>query len=229
MMYKKIFLYLTLIGLSFLVVLEINAKTLFQLDFSNHNSGNAKEWLIENQFKFKKDPDDLQISFEKGRLLFDAKSDLLALISLETKINNAKRIRIEWGVLQYPTGANWANEMKREAIGVVVSFGDEKIDSGNWIVPNVPYFIVLFLGEKEKENLPYIGNYYDIGGRYICTPCGNLEGETVITDFELSENFKKIFGQKDMPPITSISFEIDIRDIESGSKTFIRKVEILSE
>src|SRR3989304_3659499 len=49
------------------------------------------------------------------------------------------------------------------------------------IIPDLPYFLSLFLGEADEINIPYKGRYFHAGGRYVCV--GNPElKETVITE-----------------------------------------------
>ena len=44
----------------------------------------------------------------------------------EVNIKNAKRVRIHWGVLIYPEGANWEKGVLREVVGLVITFGRKK-------------------------------------------------------------------------------------------------------
>lgn len=130
---------------------------------------------------------------------------------------------------QYPEGANWEKGVYREPIAVIISFGTKKIDSGSWAVPNMPYFIGLFLGNKESAGKGYKGNYYHKGGRYFCEPCQNAPGKTVTTEVELEQRFKQTFGESSMPPITGIAFEVDTRDTKGKSKAFIKAIEFLGK
>jgi hypothetical protein len=38
---------------------------------------------------------------------------------------------------------------------VMVSFGEDKIDSGSLFIPNAPYFLSVFLGAHEQEGRAY--------------------------------------------------------------------------
>ena len=202
------------------------AEPIWQADFSNQ-SGNASAWFQDNGFELQRDADDIKVKFEKGRLVFSTDDETLGLFNKEVKLEGVKKIRIQWGVLGYPKGADWAAGKLREPISLVLTFGTEKISSGSFAVPNVPYFISFFLGEKEKVDQAYLGNYYKEGGRYFCTPCQNPVGQTVVTEIEVAELFKKEFGKTTVPAITGLAIEIDTRDTEGVSSAFIEKIELL--
>ena len=205
----------------------VQAEVVYKIDFSEQK-GNATDWFEKNNFKFQNDAKKVKAFFENGRLVLEA-NDINGIFTKNLNIKNASKIRIEWGVHQYPQGANWEKGLLREAVGVVVSFGNEKISSGSMVVPNVPYFVALFLGETEKEGKAYFGNYYKQGGRYFCQPCQNQTGKSVVTIFDLSSTFKDQFSKNTVPPISSISIEVDVRDTKGGSKAFIKTIELLSE
>ena len=84
------------------------------------------------------------------------------------KIEEFSKVKIEWGILKYPEGASYEQQIRNEALMVYISFGHEKIPSGILILPNLPYFIGLFLCTGDKLNTPYIGKYYQEGGRFVC-------------------------------------------------------------
>ena len=208
-----------------------NAEVVFTLDFSKEKNGDAKKWFESKGFSLEadSDDDDMILRFDNGKLIIGTKDDINGVIIKEINVANAKRIRIEWGVNQYPNGADWENGTLREAVGVIISFGTKKIDSGSFVVPNVPYFITLFLGEKEQENKAYVGKYFKKGGRYICSPCQNPVEKTVITDFDLSKAFLAQFDENSVPPITGLAIEADTRDTKGKAMAFIKKIEFLSE
>ena len=110
---------------------------------------------------------------------------------------------------------------------VIVTFGTKKITSGSFIVPNLPYFIGLFLGEKESEGKAYMGSYYKKGGRYFCSPCNSAAGKDIITDFELHDRFKQLYNKSQVPPVTAFAIESDTRDLDQISKAYIKKIEFL--
>ncbi len=204
------------------------AETVFRLDFSNQKNGNASDWFAGNGFKLQNDGNKIKSRFENGMLLLEVDKDINGLITKEVRIEGATKVRIEWGVKRYLKGANWEKGVLREAIGFIVSFGDDKISSGSMVVPNVPYFIVIFLGEHEIEGKAYLGKYYQKGGRYFCQPCGSAPGETVVTEFDLAKTFKSQFGKSTVPFISGFSFEIDARDTDGNSQVFIKSISFIS-
>ncbi len=222
----------TLIGIAIGLLLGFqpsHADVLYRLDFTKMKDGDAVKWFKDENFVFKRNGDEVKLRFGNNRLIVENEDDINGLITKQIEIKNAKRIRIVWGVNKYPKGANWEKGVLREAIGLVLTFGNEKISSGSFVIPNVPYFIEFFLGELEVENKEYVGNYFKKGGRYICKPCNNRVNETVVTDYELKENFVNFFEKSDVPPITGIAIETDTRDTEGPSSAFIKKIEIFSD
>ena len=209
----------------------VNAEVIYTLDFSKGKAGDAKNWLKSNGFTFEQDADDddMILRFEKGKLIIGTRDDINGGLIKDVNINGAKRIRIEWGVTQYPQGADWEKGVFREAVAIWVMFGTEKISSGSFVVPNLPYFIGIFLGELEKEGKAYLGNYYKKGGRYFCSPCGRPVGESIITEFEIYKTFLEQFDEKSVPPISAVVIEADTRDTKGKSMAFIKKIEFLSD
>ena len=221
--------FVSLLGFFLIQTSFAAAEVVYSLDFSKMENGKAVKWLKANGFDLKRDASDMSLYFENGALVVDVKDDITGLICKKVNIKGAKSVRIEWGVNIYPKGANWEKGVFREAIGLVITFGTKKIDSGSFYVPNMPYFIGLFLGESEKEGKAYTGNYYKKGGRYFCSPCGNPVNKTVVTQFNLNAKFKSQFKESVVPPITGIAFESDVSDTKGRSKAYIRKIEFLSE
>jgi len=145
-------------------------------------------------------------------------------------IHQVKRVRIEWGVYQYPTGADWENGVNRVPIAVILTFGTKEFKSGIFLgIKPSPYFLSPFIGLKEREGKEYLGKYYKEGGRYYCIASGDRSGETIITDFEVDDRFKRAFGESMTPPITSFAFQMNTEDTQGGAKAFLRKIEFLSK
>lgn len=204
------------------------SETVYHIDFSGQKDGNAQSWLIKNGFELQNDADGIKACFENGRLVLEVDDDINGLFTKSLTIKGASRIRIEWGVDRYLKGADWEKGEFREAIGIIISFGDEKISSGSFIIPDVPYFIGLFLGQYEIEGKAYLGNYYKKGGRFFCSPCRNQPGQTVVTEFNLSETFKREFRKSPVPYISAVSLEIDARGTNGRSRAFIKSISFLS-
>ena len=138
-------------------------------------------------------------------------------------------MRVEWGVTKFPAGIVWKKDFYRDALMLIITFGDKKIDSGSFIIPNLPYFIGIYLAESGEKDKAYTGTYYHKGGRYYCMPCEPAEGKTLVTEFELADRFQNLFNEKMIPPVTAIAIETDTRDLKDSGEAFIRKIEFLSD
>ena len=215
------------------------ADVVFELDFASAD-GDVEDWFEERGWEFKEDMDDMNPRFENGSLVVEPDDDDLGAIVKQFDKGDsltATRVRIEWGVHQYPVGANWEGPKSkkrntREPISLMLFFGREKVDSGSTFVPNLPYFISLFLGEKEKSGEVYFGNYWQKGGRYLCEPCDGSVNKTYVTDIRIADKFKEFFD-KQAPPITGLTIEVDVQDTDKKngrhSKAFIKKIELIDE
>ena len=206
---------------------SLYAKDTFTVDFTK-KTGNAFEWLKNNDYEPKQDAEDLQVSFESGKLVIESTEETFGFFGKKIDELDATHMRIEWGVDQYPEGADWDQEIRREAIAVIVSFGTEKINSGSWVVPNVPYFISFFLEKNAQNQKLYQGQYFKKGGRYYCTPCAPPTGSTVTTEVDLSALFEESFGTS-IRPITAIAIEVDTTDTNGKSKAFIKTIEFFKK
>ncbi|PCI29139.1 MAG: hypothetical protein COB67_04810, partial [SAR324 cluster bacterium] len=173
---------------------------------------------------------------EKGTLVIEPDDDDLGAIVKQFSggLQGATHLRIEWGVEQYPEGANWNGPKSktrntREPVSLMIFFGEKKVDSGSAFVPNLPYFISFFLGEKERSDQTYYGNYWQEGGRYFCIPCDGSTGKTFVTEVNLAETFQKNFGKK-APAITGLTIEVDVQKTRKRNgrhaKAFIQKIEL---
>ena len=231
--YKKI---ITLCGF-ILLTFSVGAETIYELDFSNA-SGNVKNWFETVKWEFREDITDMNLRFEDGKLVIEPTRDELGVMMLEFDekdyLHGETKIRIEWGVDQYPLGADWSGPKEkirntRQAISFMVFFGVTKLDSGFFLAPNLPYFISFFLGKDEKPDQVYFGNYWQDGGRYLCIPCDGSIGKTFITEIDLSVKFFELFGKKQLP-VTALGIEIDVQKTEKvngrHSKAFIKRVEL---
>ena len=105
----------------------------------------------------------------------------------------------------------------------------KKIESGFFLAPDLPYFISFFLGENEKPDKVYYANYWQEGGRYLCIPCDGTKGKTFLTEVNVSDKFKKLFG-KDPPPVSGLAIEVDVQNTEiingRHSKAFIKQIKL---
>ena len=204
-----------------------NSESIFKIDFTTEPNGPGITWLEKNNFKYQNNGEDLNTYIKNGRFYIEADRELNGLIIKEKNLAGVKKVRILWGVTKFPEGANWNKNVKREAIAIVLSFGKKKISSDSWYIPDVPYFISLFLGQNENENQAYKGNYFQKGGRYFCVPCKSQINQSVSTEIDIEQLFKKTFKKDTMPAITSFSFEVDTRDTKGTSGAFIEQIEFL--
>ena len=230
--YKKIIFLCGLLLLTF----SAGAETIYELDFSNA-SGNVQNWFEKIKWELRRDVADMNLRFEDGKLVIEPTEDEFGVLIREFEkkeyLHGVSKIRIEWGVDQYPLGADWSGPKDktrntREAISFMVFFGDTKLDSGFVLAPDLPYFISFFLGKDEKPDHVYFGNYWQDGGRYLCIPCDGSIGKTFITEIDLSAKFFELFGKKQLP-VTALGIEIDVKKTEKvngrHSKAFIKRVE----
>ena len=211
-----------------------NEHLIFTMDFSKQASGDALPWLKKKGFSLWLDAHRLNPRFENRAIVLSTEEPEAGMIGKQFRpdeyIHHVKRVRIEWGVHQYPTGADWANGIKRVPIAIILTFGTKKWPSG--IFPGVkpsPYFLSPFIGLKEQEGKQYVGKYYQKGGRYYCVASGDRSGQTIITDFEVDDRFKRAFNEPITPPITSVAFQMNTKDTQGGAKAFLRKIEFLSK
>ena len=211
---------------------ETSQKKSFLIDFSDYEEGPIEEWLEKKGFELKeaaKDRKKLDLDVDEGALFFEAKEPLIALMIKETVIPaKFSRVKIEWGAIKYPRGASYEGEINNEALLVMVFFGDEKISSGHFALPDSPYFIGLFLGRNDKLKKAYKGTYYHEGGRFVCLGNPKL-GETVISEFDLVDAFKRYFQKDEVPNISAVALEIDTTSSDDGGRAvaFIHSIEFL--
>ena len=207
-------------------------KNTFLIDFSDYEEGSIEEWLEKKGFELKEEAKDrrkLDLDVDEGALFLEAKKPLMALIIKES-VGPGKysKVKIEWGAIKYPRGASYEGEVKNEALLVLVFFGEEKISSGHLAIPDSPYFLGLFLGRHDKLNKAYKGNYYHDGGLFVCL--GNPKpGETVISEFDLADAFKKYFQKDEVPKISGVALEVDTTSSADDGRevAFIHSIEFL--
>ena len=207
-------------------------KINFMIDFTDCERGSVEIWLKEKGFQFKRDAKnrkklDLEVG-EEG-LIFDIKSSMLGMMVNEgVDLEEFTSIGLEWGINDYPEGASYEAGIRNEALMVIVFFGYEKISSGHFAIPNAPYFIGFFLGRKEEVGKGYVASYFKKSGRYVCL--GNpKEGETVKSEYNLVEAFKRKYEKDEIPLISGIVLAIDTTKAKNQGKAraFIKSIEFL--
>jgi hypothetical protein len=207
-------------------------KVTYRLDFSDYAGGSVEEWLESKGFKFEeaaKDRNLLGLSVQSGALVLEAKEQIRGFLYNDSlNIEEFSKVRIEWGILKYPEGASYEQQIRNEALMVYISFGREKISSGNIILPNLPYFIGLFLCKDDKLNTPYIGKHYQEGGRFVCLGHPAPQ-QTIISEFDLVTAFRTYFDKAEVPPISGINLGVDTSEAGDGGRAaaYIRAIEFI--
>jgi hypothetical protein len=142
-------------------------------------------------------------------------------------LKGVKRLRIVWGVNQFPEGADWEHGIDRLAIGVIVSFGSDRLPSGlPFGIHPEPYFICPFIGAREIEGKAYLGKYWRQGGRYICVKSKKL-GEPTVTELNLDRLFKSLFNKSETPPVSAFAIQMNTKDTKGKASAFIKTIEFL--
>lgn len=207
---------------------------IYTIDFSKQKPGSALPWLKKHGFSLWLGARRLNPRFENHAIVLSTDEQEAGMIGKQFRpeeyLYQVKRVRIEWGVYQYPIGADWENDVNRVPIAVMLTFGTKKWRSG--IFPGFkpsPYFLSPFIGYKEQEGKQYLGKYYRKGGRYYCVASGDRAGQTIMTDFEVDDRFKRAFRETTTPPITSVAFQMNTKDTQGGAKAFLRKIEFLAK
>ena len=220
-----------------LITYSAKAENIYELDFTTA-TGEVRGWFETINWEFREDIDEMNLRFEDGKLVIEPTSDKLGVLmrDFERKdyLHGVTKIRIEWGVEQYPLGADWsgpADKIRntREAVSFMIFFGESKLDSGFFLAPDLPYFISFFLGKDEKPDQIYLGNYWQKGGRYLCIPCDGNSEKTYVTEIDLSAKFFELFAIKPQP-ISALGIEVDLQKTEKvngrHSKAYIKRVEL---
>ncbi len=211
---------------------ENNHKASYRLDFSDYRGGPLETWLESKGFKFEeaaKNPEALKLSVQDGGLIVEAKEQLRGFLFKDSmEIKNFSKVRLEWGILKYPQGASYENRIRNEALMVYISFGHEKIPSGLLLLPDVPYFIGLFLCKDDQLNTPYIGKYYQEGGRFVCLAHAEPQ-QTIVSEFDLVTAFRTYFDKGEVPPISGINLGVDTSDAGDGGKAaaYVKSIEFI--
>jgi hypothetical protein len=174
------------------------------------------------------DAEELQPHFKDSRLILQTDQQRAGLFEYPLNLPDITHMRIHWGVERFPQGADWEKGTRAVALAIMTSFGTDKLSSGALYIPNAPYFIGLFLGEREREQRAYLGRYYTLGGRYFCTTCPAPPGQTVVSEFDLARAFREQFAKENLPPISRFGFQMNTKDTRSGAKAFLEKIEYLA-
>jgi len=152
--YKKIF---ALCGF-LLITSSTHAENIYELDFSTA-TGDVRAWFEALNWEFREDVAEMNLRFEDSKLVIEPTTDELGVLMRDFDkadyLRGVTKIRIEWGVDQYPLGADWSGPADktrntREAISFMIFFGDAKLESGFFLAPDLPYFISFFPWKRRK-------------------------------------------------------------------------------
>jgi hypothetical protein len=206
-------------------------QPVFSLDFAAEEDLSAYDWMYRRDFELEKSADDrrkIQFFRADGALHVVTREPAFGLAVRKVDVPRAKRLRLQWGVSDYPDGVSYQHGIDNEAIMVFVFFGHERLPSGEIFVPASPYFIGLYLcpqGADEIEQ-PYKGHHYKKTGRYICV-AHPAEGELAVSEVQLDREFRRSFGLDVMPPISGISIEVDTTDAKNDghAAAFLKRLD----
>lgn len=216
---------------SFVFVSSLLAEQLLVWDFSQISKNHTfADWLKKENFEPQKGIGSFPFiaEFKNSRLHIVHTKENFGLYGVKQKLKNAQKLRVTWGVEKFFTkGDNWLKGMKRIPIHVTLSFGEEKISSGSFVVPKLPYFITFILTENIDNTKFYTAKYYKKGGRYYCASCPIEKGAVVVTEVDLLPILQKNYGLKQVPDITLVSIGVDNRSTSLDAIAFIEKVEVL--
>ena len=206
-------------------------RLIYGVDFSGFPGGSALKWLGSKGFVPKQDSSDAKkvvYAAAHGGLALETKTHAFGLLLNETDVRDYSRVRIEWGIDAFPSGASYEKGIRSEAVMVYIFFGKERHASGSLLIPDSPYFIGLFLCESGSTHEPFKGRYYHVGGRFICVDRPPL-GTPVTTDFPIAEAFTRVFGKDQAPDISGFGISIDTVNAKGAgiAKSFVKKIEFL--
>ena len=204
-------------------------KVKYVIDFSNYSGGSVRKWLAlkglycEGAAKYHPE---IGLSIQDGMLFSKTKQPVRGfLVFKDVIIPEVSKVRIEWGIIKYPKDASFESGKRNQALGLYIFFGLDKLSSGYFMIPDLPYFISLFLGEADEINKPYKGRYFHASGRFVCV--GNPElKETVISEFDLNSAFQTYY-EKETPAISGLCLEVDTTTTGGGGKAeaYIKRIE----
>lgn len=208
-----------------LTAVPASAAQPLSVDFTDYRGGPVNAWLQSKGFTFERDAK----SSDKVALHADQRG--LAVETLKPAqgllVNNLRNlsaysaVEIEWGVSEFPRGASYEHRVNNEAIMVHVFLGDRKVSSGSMFAPDLPYFVGLFLCNGDKVGHPYVGRYYQEGGRYVClgTPGQN---QTVVSRFDLRQA-AALFGMSAASLVSAFTVSVDTSST-ARSSAYIKRI-----
>ena len=199
-------------------------------DFSGYTGGPVLKWLQSQGYEAKQDAASTKVVYtiDHADLNLEAKQKALALLLSEANLIGFTKVRIVWGVEQFPDGASYENGVRSDPAMFYLFFGDEKMSSGSMFVPDSPYFIGMFLCQSDPVGKAYKGRYFKAGGRYVCVDHVKA-GQTITSVFNFDDAFKKFFSQAQTPYVSGFGIGIDT-DSAKGNGTasaFVQSIEFM--
>ncbi len=208
------------------------AQTAYEIDFTDYRSGPVDAWLRSKGLSFKEDTANRQkIALLPGAqgLVIEALRPARGFL-VQPTINGApfSSIEIEWGVARHPQNASYERRLNNEAIMVHVFFGADKRPSGSPFVPDIPYFVGLFLCNGDRVGHPYVGRHYRDSGRYVCLGSPTTR-DPLTSRFDLAQGIRALFGQSFARAVSGYSISVDTSSSgnQGRSSALIKRIRFL--
>jgi hypothetical protein len=202
----------------------------YEIDLTDYQSGPIDSWLMSKGFVREGD------AKGDGKIAFTADADGLKIdvlrrargFLINKRINAGySTVEIEWGVNRFPAGASYEKQVNNEAIMVQVFLGAKKFASGSMFVPDVPYFVGLFLCENDPIGRAFTGHYFTQSGRYVCLDSPD-RGATVVSSYDLRAGSRTMFGPAVSGDVSGFAISADTTSSGNGRSTaFIRKIRFI--
>jgi hypothetical protein len=118
-------------------------KVLWRIDFSDYAGGSIEEWLQAKGFRLEQgaeDPELLALSSHEGALMVEAKAPVKGfLVKRDVHLEEVSKVRIHWGIINYPEDASYERRVNNEALMLYIFFGQDTVASGHVMIPALPY------------------------------------------------------------------------------------------
>lgn len=203
---------------------------LWQINFNSLSEQTAND-LQRQGFVRKKamtNPRLIELTGNDNRLNILTKKQAFGLLTKEDLlVDQVDHIEIDWGIDLYPEAADWNNGKNREALMIYFFLGDP-VRADHFYLPDVPYFIGVFLGKNEIPLKPLTGRSYSQTGRYVCL-ANPSPGKTISSRFQLADSFRRWFNTDTVPPVTGIAIEVDTEKLPEGkAAAFVSSIRLCS-
>lgn len=207
------------------------SSPVWQIDFTSLSDSAANDLQRQGFVRKKamKNPQLIELTGSENRLNIVAKKQAFGLLSKEgLQVEQVDHIEIDWGIDLYPEAADWNNGKNREALMIYFFLG-EPVQADHFYLPDVPYFIGIFLGKNEITHQPLTGKSYSQTGRYVCL-ANPSPGKSINSRFQLAAAFRRWFNTETVPPVTGIAIEVDTEKLPVGkAAAFISSIRLCSK